>query len=217
MHQLPSLGPITSVLGARGVGMLCMWRTLTLDLFTESVQRSEVICHLVYSLRSNFVFDGRGVTSLPMMVRTFSVRNTLFDVSFLLFSVALLNFYVIVFPGDHFFQVLAFGRETLWIFPLWDHSKTPSRAFLCLGGRLLWQLYWIGWDSPSTILMDLIVCWGWWCKIFCDSWRRTGVIISSPIPDNRWWKLGVNSYTIARWYLWRCHTTTCTSGSQSLW
>ena len=77
-------------------------KNLAPDLFTMSVQRHEVICCLAYSLKHGIFFGRMSIINLSLMVCTFGVRNTLFDVSRLLLSVALTTFYVTLCSGDQF-------------------------------------------------------------------------------------------------------------------
>lgn len=69
-----------------------------LDLLTKNIQGREALHCLVYSLEHSFFLDGKGAVTLSMVIRTFTIRNMVFDVSHSLLSVALLAFLCNIMP-----------------------------------------------------------------------------------------------------------------------
>lgn len=68
-------------------------KNLAPNLLTTGVQRREILHRLSYFIECTIVFYGRCITTLPLMVGTLSVRNTLLDITCLLFGIALLTLY----------------------------------------------------------------------------------------------------------------------------
>lgn len=77
------------------------------------IHRCEARRHLAYSFKHTIVFDERGITTLPPVVRTFGHYEHALDILCLLFRVALLTFYVVsALMTTLLMTMLASGRGT---------------------------------------------------------------------------------------------------------